>query len=107
MANETDLTDPDALLEYAVNRVLADPFPEAQAIHTTVFILAAEGGYTFEEAVAETAESEAILRAAFNDLCDRRLVQDTSPWTLTDEGDKLSDDALEAVQELLCERIQL
>jgi hypothetical protein len=107
MAKEIDLTDPDALLEYAVIQVLAALYPKMQAIHATLFILAGEGGYTFEEAVAETGESEATLRAAFNDLRDRGLVQDTSPWELTDEGDKLSGDALEAVRELVLERLQL
>jgi hypothetical protein len=99
--------DPDALLKYAVIQALADVYPEMQAIHATLFILAAEGGYTFEEAVAETGESEATLRAAFDNLRDRGLVQDTSPWELTDEGDKLSDDALEAVRELVLARFQL
>lgn len=106
MAKEIDLTDPDALLEYAVIQVLADQYPEVQTIHATLFILAAEGGYTFEEAVAETGESDATLRAAFNDLRDRGLVQDTSPWDLTNQGDKLSDDAFEAVRELLRKRIE-
>jgi hypothetical protein len=101
MTKVIDLSDPQALLDYAIFQALLGVYPEARPIHATVFICAGDGGYTFREAAAETGETEATLRAAFNELGELGLVQLTPELELTEEGDKLLDVALATTHELL------
>ena len=106
MAKRVNLTDPDALTEQAITQVLADVFPNVRAIHATLFSLAGEGGYTFEQVAAQTGKGEATLRTAFNELGELGLVQLTPELELTEEGDKLLDKSLEVVREMVLKIIQ-
>jgi hypothetical protein len=101
MSERIDLTDPKTLLDYSIIQLLVHQYPDITSTHATVFIFAAEGDATLEDAVEASDISEVIWKEAFNDMHELGLVQDTSPWKLTVEGERLLAQARKDVKEFL------
>jgi hypothetical protein len=91
--DELDLTDPETRLTCRIIDLLEALHPEVNALHASIFIFAAEGGNTVNEAVAASDINEAAWIAAHSDMHKWGLVKDTEPWELTKFGDAVLDDA--------------
>jgi hypothetical protein len=93
MTDVVDLAVPRVRPEWAVAELLRKAYPETEACHVALFILAMQVGPTLAEAATATGMSKGDVKAGMKELRNAGLLEDATPLTLSDAGRKLVDEA--------------